>query len=185
MTLDPQSTLKYLYNEHCIVLCIDSLSFFLCLLGTLDWNYREFTLQNDGYCGLRRKGLVPEKNVLHRHQYDKNFTDITRHLQIWPLWMDYCYKQILIGHCRVPKTLTFKMRPSAQPFLWKLVSSAREWKIISISKAEYLTSFWYGGPGELRNNLFGYQVMICFCLGKNNLLGTQWCNPVKSRVSSI
>ena len=24
-----------------------------------------------------------------------------------------------IGHFRVPKTLTFKMRPSAQPFLWK------------------------------------------------------------------
>ena len=25
------------------------------------------------------------------------------------------------GHFRVPKTLTFKMRPSAQPFLWKWV----------------------------------------------------------------
>ena len=27
----------------------------------------------------------------------------------------------LIGHFRVPKTLTSKMRPSVQPFLWKLV----------------------------------------------------------------
>ena len=26
-----------------------------------------------------------------------------------------------MGHFRVPKTLTFKMRPSAQPFLWKWV----------------------------------------------------------------
>ena len=26
-----------------------------------------------------------------------------------------------IGHLRVPKTLTLKMRPSAQPFLWKWV----------------------------------------------------------------
>ena len=26
-----------------------------------------------------------------------------------------------IGHFRVPKTLTFKMRPNAQPFLWKWV----------------------------------------------------------------
>ena len=32
------------------------------------------------------------------------------------------------------------MRPSAQPVLWK---------IISTSKAEHLTSFWYGGPGEM------------------------------------
>ena len=27
------------------------------------------------------------------------------------------YDSPLIGHFRVPKTLTFKMRPSAQPFL--------------------------------------------------------------------
>ena len=46
------------------------------------------------------------------------------------------------------------MRPSAQPFLWKWVLFAWEWKIISISKAEHLTSFWYRGPGELRNGLF-------------------------------
>ena len=37
------------------------------------------------------------------------------------------------------------MRPSAQPFLGKLVLFAWEWKIISISKAEHLTSFWYRG----------------------------------------
>ena len=35
-------------------------------------------------------------------------------------------------------TLTFKMRPSAQPLLWKWVSFAWEWKITSISKAEPL-----------------------------------------------
>ena len=55
------------------------------------------------------------------------------------------------GHFRVPKTLTFKMRPSAQPFLWKWVLFAWEWKIISISKAEH---FWYRGLGELGNGLF-------------------------------
>ena len=42
------------------------------------------------------------------------------------------------------------MRPSAQPFLWKWVSLAREWKIISISKTEHLTAFWYRGFGETR-----------------------------------
>ena len=46
------------------------------------------------------------------------------------------------------------MRPSVQPFLWKWVWFAWEWKIISISKAEHLTSFWYRGPGELGNGLF-------------------------------
>ena len=33
-----------------------------------------------------------------------------------------------IGHFRVPKTLTFKMRLGAQPFLWKWVLFAWEWK---------------------------------------------------------
>ena len=48
------------------------------------------------------------------------------------------------------------MRPGAQPLLWNWVLFAREWKIISISKAEHLTSFWYRGPGELRNGLLWY-----------------------------
>ena len=34
----------------------------------------------------------------------------------------------LIGHFRVPKTLTFKMRLGAQPFLWKWVLYAWKWK---------------------------------------------------------
>ena len=46
-----------------------------------------------------------------------------------------------IGHFRVSKTLTFKMRPSAQPFSWKWVLFAWEGKTISTSKAEHLTSF--------------------------------------------
>ena len=52
-----------------------------------------------------------------------------------------------ICHFWVPKTLTFKRRPSAQPFLWKWVLLA--WKIVSIPKAKHLTSFWYRGPGVL------------------------------------
>jgi len=36
------------------------------------------------------------------------------------------------------KALTFKMRLGAQPFLWKWVLFAWEWKMISISKAEHL-----------------------------------------------
>ena len=63
----------------------------------------------------------------------------------------------LTGHFRVRKTLTFKTRPSAQPFSWKWVLFAWEWKIISISKAELLTSFSYRGPGELGNSLFPWK----------------------------
>ena len=59
-------------------------------------------------------------------------------------------------HFRVPKTLTFKMRLGAQPFLWKWVLLPWEWKMISISKAEYLPSFWNRGPGELGNGLLTY-----------------------------
>ena len=56
------------------------------------------------------------------------------------------------GHFRVPKTLTFKMRPSAQPFLWKWVLFAWEWKFILISKVERLTSFLFRGPGKRVSN---------------------------------
>ena len=56
-----------------------------------------------------------------------------------------------IGHFWVPKTLTFEMRPSAPPFLWKWVLFGWKWKFISKSKAEHLTSFWYRGPGEPGN----------------------------------
>ena len=41
----------------------------------------------------------------------------------------------VIGHFRVPKTFTFKMRLGAQPFSWKWVLFEWEWKMISISKA--------------------------------------------------
>ena len=51
------------------------------------------------------------------------------------------------------QTLTFKMRPSAQSFLQKWLLFAWEWKTISISKAEHLTSFWYRGLGKLGNGL--------------------------------
>ena len=51
------------------------------------------------------------------------------------------------------KTLTLKMRPSAQPFLRKWVLFVWEWKMVSISKAEQIISFWYRGPRELGNGL--------------------------------
>ena len=46
------------------------------------------------------------------------------------------------------------MKLAAQPFLWKWVLFAWEWKLISISKAEHLSSFWNRGPRELGNGLF-------------------------------
>ena len=59
---------------------------------------------------------------------------------------------------RLKNYLPFKMRLSAQPFLWKWVLFAWQWKmskIISISKAEHSTSFWFRGPGER-----GYGLLI-------------------------
>ena len=82
-----------------------------------------------------------------------------------------CLRYYWIGHFRVPKTLTFKMRPGAQPFLWKWVLFAWEWKMISISKAEHLPSFWNRGPGGLVNGL------LCRKLFPRD----QWNKPVASR----
>ena len=58
-----------------------------------------------------------------------------------------------MGHFRVPKTLTFKMRLGAQPLLWKWVLIAWEWKMISMSKAELLPSSWNRSPGELETGV--------------------------------
>ena len=74
----------------------------------------------------------------------------------------------IIGLFRVPKTLTFKMRLGAQPFLWKRVLFAWEWKMISISKAEHLPSFWDRGTAELRNGL---------------LLTPKWCSILNAITS--
>ena len=70
-------------------------------------------------------------------------------------WMNVaCYFLDWIGHFRLPKTLTFKMRLSAQTFLWKWVLFAWEWNIISTSNAEHLILFWYRGLEKLRNGPF-------------------------------
>ena len=97
-----------------------------------------------------------------------------------------------IGHFWVPKTLTFKMRPSAQPFLWKWVLFAWEWKIISISKAEHLTSFWYRGPGELGNGLFHVKEIVHPSFSKPwfrkvcwTILWLKWVMPYSSRQTLV
>ena len=77
-----------------------------------------------------------------------------------------CFKSTK-GHLQVPKTLTFKMRPSAQPFLWKWVLFAWKWKIISISKAEHLTLFWYRSPGFQRHHNHHHCCHCCsFLIGQ-------------------
>ena len=68
---------------------------------------------------------------------------------------------VWIGHFWVPKTLTFKMRLGAQPFLWKWVLFAWEWKMISIPKAEHLPLFWNKGPGKLGNMAYWKTPQIC------------------------
>ena len=81
--------------------------------------------------------------------YHDNGTDVTTS----PLYAVCVENLSKIGHFRVPKTLTFKMRLGAQPFLWKWVLFAWEWIMISVSKAEQLPSFWNRGPRELGNGL--------------------------------
>ena len=68
-----------------------------------------------------------------------------------------------IDHFRVPPRLCFKTRLGAQPSSWKWVLFAWEWKMISISQAEHLTSFWNRGLGELGNSLLKEWHVIVFC----------------------
>ena len=54
------------------------------------------------------------------------------------------------------KNSHFQNEAKCTTFVVKVSLSAWEWKIISIPKAEQLTSFWSRGPGKLGNGLLGW-----------------------------
>ena len=55
-----------------------------------------------------------------------------------------------IGIFWIPKTLTFKRRLRAKPFLLKCVLFEWDWKFIIMSMASHLASLWNRGMGQLR-----------------------------------
>ena len=64
-----------------------------------------------------------------------------------------------IGHClRSSKTPHFQNDAKCRTFLVKMSFTCMAIKIISLSNAEHLTSFWYRGPGELENALSNHSV---------------------------
>ena len=90
-----------------------------------------------------------------------------------------------IGHClRSSKTPHFQNDAKCRTFLVKMSFTCMAIKIISLSNAEHLTSFWYRGPGELENDLSNHSVLTTFPSGvlcdvgmlgrgeKENVLGT-------------
>ena len=96
-----------------------------------------------------------------------DFVAFSRFFQLF--WGQFFFNSVMCkcalhidGSRPVPssQTLTFKTRPSTQPVLWKWGLFAWEWKIICVSKAEHLTSFWYRVPDELENGLF-FSFFLC------------------------
>ena len=69
------------------------------------------------------------------------------------------------------------MRTSAQPFLWKW-----QWIIISSSKAEHLTSFWYRGQG---NSEMAYFITIHFSWGAGPFLFILFSNTTHSPTHTL
>ena len=64
-----------------------------------------------------------------------------------------------IGHClRSSKTPHFQNDAKRRTFLVKMSFTCMAIKIISLSNAEHLTSFWYRGPGELENALSNHSI---------------------------
>ena len=78
-----------------------------------------------------------------------------------------------IGHFQVPKSLTFKMRLGAEPFLWQWVLFAWEWKVISISKAK---STYPRFETKARGNSEMASYWFVFCLRTTDLA----CNQLKT-----
>ena len=55
------------------------------------------------------------------------------------LWLNYEKRYFSIGHFRVTFRLCFKARPSAKPFIWKLVLFTSKWtKMLRVNKTNFL-----------------------------------------------
>ena len=86
----------------------------------------------------------------------------------------------------------FQNEAKCTAFLGKWVLFAWEWRIISISKAEHLTSFWYRGPGELGNGLFHVKEVVHPSFSKPwfrkvcwTILWLKWVMPYSSRQTLV
>ena len=118
---------------------------------------------------------------LHLHLMAKNkkakqelISDSDYFLIFWSSWKHLLQFGMITGHFWVSKTLTFK------PVLWKWVWFAWKWKIISISKAEHLTWFWYRGPGEPGNGFFNltWETVLAKMLSESYFCQTRSLNVV-------
>ena len=77
--------------------------------------------------------------------------DHERHLKLDAFERVEDLQRQVIGHFRGPKTLIFQTaRLNAKPFFGKWVLFARKCKILFISIASNLASFWNRGLGQLR-----------------------------------
>ena len=63
-------------------------------------------------------------------------------------------KTNVIGHFRVPKNLTLKLRLSAKLLIWKWFLIMMQIKLIFTTKVSHLASFWKWDFLELGNGLF-------------------------------
>ena len=79
---------------------------------------------------------------------------------------------VLIGHMRVQKLSLSKWGQVYNLSCENDFYFAWEWKIIPLSKTEYLTSFWYRGPGDLE---------IAYCCTVNSKIPLElmqlWTSP--------
>ena len=83
---------------------------------------------------------------------------------------------VLIGHMRVQKLSLSKWGQVYNLSCENDFYFAWEWKIIPLSKTEYLTSFWYIGPGDLE---------IAYCCTVNSKIPLElmqlWTSPYCSK----
>ena len=120
------------------------------------WWIRDLGLRRFTVLGTRERGQVLSTELecrsFEKHCFINNYKCTVHH--------DGPPVPHPLMNFRGPKPLTFKMRPSAQTFLWKRVLFAWKWKIICISKAVHLTSFWYRGSGKLKIGLLTFVVVF-------------------------
>ena len=97
---------------------------------------------------------------------------------LWPIKFVWITK--LIGHFWVPITLTFKMRLGAQPFFWKWVLFAREWKMIPYQRLSTYPRFETEARGRkwpILNSFNQSKLEAGACRrskGRENVLADQW-----------
>ena len=133
-------TLRFIIFSYCLMFDVGSKLWLFLVISTFNVRRKKHDFVGCSWVLPPRRHLPfpKEKKIFARGNSQKH----TKSEQKQSLLVAR-RSHVRVGHFRVPKTLTFKMRLGAQLNFFFM-----RMKMISISKAELLPLFWNRGPGN-------------------------------------